>query len=97
MVTTASTEYLDGLVSLNFVPFSLAAWNANQKGQFIQKWGELWTQYVAPERWAQISEQVDPLLVNGWLSSETNILTPLETTLKVWGAYAGDFTWTEFG
>jgi hypothetical protein len=90
MVTTASTEYLDGLVSLNFVPFSLAAWNANQKVEFIQKWGELWAQYVAPERWAQISEQVDPLIVNGWLCSDTNILTPLETTLKVWGAYAGD-------
>ena len=34
MVTTASTEFLDGLVSLNFIPFALAAWNADQRSAF---------------------------------------------------------------
>ena len=90
MVTTASSEYLDGLVSLNFVPFALAAWSSKQRQNFLEKWGDLWTNYVAVEAWAHASEQVDPLLLNGWLNAENNNLTPLELTLKTWGAYAGD-------
>jgi HEAT repeat protein len=90
MVTTASSEYLDGLVSLNFVPFALAAWNSDQRVKFLEKWGELWTRYVSIETWVQADDQVDPLLLNGWLNADSGTLTPLELTLKVWGAYAGD-------
>ena len=90
MVTTASSEYLDGLVTLNFIPFALAAWNAKQRMKFLERWGDLWTHYVAVEAWAQTSEHVDPLLLNGWLNGENSSLTPLELTLKTWGAYAGD-------
>jgi HEAT repeat protein len=90
MVTTASNDYLDGLVSLNFIPFALSAWTDKQRAGFINRWGTLWTQYVSVETWAQISQQVEPELINGWLNSETNNLTPLEWTLKTWGAYAGD-------
>jgi hypothetical protein len=90
MVTSASSEYLDGLVTLNFIPFALAAWNAKQRLKFLEKWGDLWTHHVAVEVWAQTSESVDPMLLNGWLNSENNSLTPLELTLKTWGAYAGD-------
>ena len=90
IVTTASTEYLDGLVSLNFIPFALAAWSNEQRAQLLQKWSELWARYVAVEAWAQTSEQVDPLLLNGWLQNDPVQLTPLELTLKIWGTYAGD-------
>ncbi len=90
MVTTASTEYLDGLVSLNFIPFALAAWNANQKASFLERWSNLWEKYVATETRSLATEQVDPLLLNGWLNADNNILTPLEMTIKIWGAYAGD-------
>jgi hypothetical protein len=90
IVTTASNEYLDGLVSLNFIPFALAAWNAKQRLKFLERWGDLWTHFVAVEAWAQTSEDVDPLLLNSWLDSENSNLTPLELTLKTWGAYAGD-------
>jgi len=90
IVTTASSEYLDGLVTLNFIPFALAAWNAKQCSKFIEKWGDLWNHYVAVEVWAQASKHVDPLLLNSWLNFENNNLTPLELTLKTWGAYAGD-------
>ena len=89
MVTTSSSEYLDGLVTLNFIPFALAAWNAKQRMKFFEKWGDLWTHFVAVEAWAQTSEHVDPLLLNSWLNSENSNLTPLELTLKTWGAYAG--------
>jgi HEAT repeat protein len=90
MVTTASSEFLDGLVTLNFIPFALAGWNARQRRKFTEKWANLWTNFVAVESWAQISEQVDPLVLNGWLDGENYSLTPLELTLKTWGAYAGD-------
>ena len=90
MVTTASTEYLDGLVSLNFIPFSLASWNADQRIRFLEKWSELWARYVANETWAQTGDHVDSLLLNNWLISESHNLSPLEWTLKVWAAYAGD-------
>jgi HEAT repeat protein len=90
MITTASPEFLDGLVSLNFIPLTLSAWSPDQKTEFIQKWSDLWANFVATESWFQSTEQVDSLLLNGWLISEPDISTPLETTLKVWGAFAGD-------
>jgi HEAT repeat protein len=91
IVTTASTEYLDGLVSLNFIPFALAAWTHTQRSEFLQKWAALWEKYVALEAWAQAHiEHVDSLLINGWLKVACDHLTPLELTLKTWGAYAGD-------
>jgi HEAT repeat protein len=91
IVTTASPEYLDGLVTLNFIPFALAAWNDRQSADFLNKWAALWKKYIAVEAWAQGSlEHIDPLLLNGWLSTDSSLLTPLELTLKAWGAYAGD-------
>jgi len=91
IVTTALPEYLDGLVTLNFIPLTLAAWDAERRAQFLQKWGDLWTRYVAVEAWVQnVAPPVDPLLLNHWLLADTTILTPLELTLKAWGAYAGD-------
>ena len=90
MITTASSEYLDGLVSLNFIPFALTAWNSDQRAEFLEKWAELWARHVATESWGQTSELVDPLLLNGWLNTDASSLTPLELTLKVWGVFAGD-------
>ncbi len=91
IVTTALPEYLDGLVTLNFIPLTLAAWDAERRAQFLQNWGDLWTRYVAVEAWAQnIAPPADPLLLNSWLMAENMVLTPLEWTLKAWAAYAGD-------
>lgn len=91
IVTTANPEYLDGLVSLNFIPMYLAAWTLEQRLQFLEIWGALWERYITVETWAQSSlEHVDPLILNRWLISETAALTPLELTLSAWAAYAGD-------
>ncbi|MCQ3937773.1 MAG: hypothetical protein DPW18_12095 [Chloroflexi bacterium] len=91
IVTTGTPEYLDGLIPLGFAPLALCAWTARENLAFIEKWGQLWSQTVAMEAWAQTGpEQVDPLLLNTWLSADNVNLSPLELTLKVWGAYAGD-------
>jgi HEAT repeat protein len=94
MVTTASVEYLDGLVSLNFIPLSLAAWNSKQRINFFERWGKLWQRFVVGESWAKTIEPIDPLLLNSWLNVESDNLSPLELTLKTWGVYAGDLVGT---
>ncbi len=91
IVTTGTPEYLDGLIGLGFAPLSLMTWSVRQSEYFIKQWGEIWSQTVSLEAWAQTGpEQVDPLLLNVWLGAENLNLTPLELTLKAWGAYAGD-------
>jgi len=91
VVTTGAPEYLDGLIGLRFAPLAMAAWTRQREAKFIEAWGQLWTQFVAVEAWAQTGpEQVDPILLNTWLSADSQGLTPFELTLKIWGAYAGD-------
>ena len=91
IVTTGCIDQLNGLVSLGFNPMALIGWDAPKNSRFIQQWGEIWSRTVALEAWAQTGpEQVDPMLLNTWLGMDNINLTPLELTLKVWGAYAGD-------
>jgi HEAT repeat protein len=91
IVTTSCPDQFGGLLSIGFTPLALVAWDGPKAARFIQQWGEVWTRTVASEEWAQSGpEQIDPLLLNAWLTSDHNTLTPLELTLKAWGAYAGD-------
>jgi HEAT repeat protein len=91
IVTTGCVHQLNGLVGLGFNPLALIAWDQKATSKFIQQWGELWSQTIALESWAQTGPvQADPLLLNSWVTSDDLGLTPFELTLKVWGAYAGD-------
>ncbi|MBT3322816.1 MAG: NACHT domain-containing protein [Anaerolineae bacterium] len=91
IITTSSHEYLDKLTQLNFIPLTLRAWNKTQQEEFLSKWGNLWKNHVALEAWVQSGpEQVDPILLNTWLKINLANFSPLELTLKTWGAYAGD-------
>jgi hypothetical protein len=91
IVTAGAPEYLDGLIPLGFHPLALCGWSARQNKKFTEQWGNLWSQTVALEAWAQKDpNRMDPLLLNAWLGTETLNLSPLELTLKIWGAYAGD-------
>jgi|CXWL01.1.fsa_nt_gi HEAT repeat protein len=91
IVTTGAPEYLDGLISIGFAPLTLCGWSHQQDEKFMEQWGQLWSQTVALEAWSQTGpRQVDPLLLNVWLNADNSHLTPLELTLKAWGAYAGD-------
>jgi HEAT repeat protein len=91
IVTTGAPEYLDGLIALGFAPLTLMTWSARDNEKFIEQWGELWSHTVAKEAWSQTGpEQVDPILLNVWLGADNANLSPLELTLKAWGAYAGD-------
>jgi HEAT repeat protein len=91
IVTTGAPEYLGGLTSLGFAPLALMTWSPQQCEKFIEQWGQIWSQTVAMESWSQSGpEHVDPILLNIWLSADNANLSPLELTLKAWGAYAGD-------
>lgn len=91
IITTGAPEYLDGLIPLGFVPLALCVWPERQNQKFIEHWGQLWSDTVALDIVSETApEQVDPLLLNSWLSAGNLNLSPLELTLKVWGAYAGD-------
>ncbi len=91
IITTGCYGQLNGLVSIGFSPLALCSWDAQRNEEFVKQWSELWSRTAVLESWMQTgSEQVDPILLNTWLLSDINGLTPFELTLKVWGAYAGD-------
>ena len=91
IITTGAPEYLDGLITIGFAPLALCTWSKPQIEKFMEQWGTLWSQTVAMEAWTQTGpDMVDPILLNVWLGTDNMHLTPLELTLKAWGAYAGD-------
>jgi HEAT repeat protein len=93
IITTGMPDNFGDLVTLNFIPFTLACWETSDYASFLNNWGTLWSQYVKTETWIQSgSAQVDPLLINTWIGYVNNNLSPLEITLLTWGLYAGDVT-----
>lgn len=91
VVTTGSPDYIDGLLNLGFTAMAILPWSADQQARFLKKWSALWKKYVLPETWAQTGDPaIDNLLLERWLATDNFGLTPLELTLKIWGAFAGD-------
>lgn len=91
IISTASSDYIDGLTRINLFPLSLAAWSQSQKKELTEKWGKAWTEQISPEiRKQNKGVDLDPLLMENWLSGENAYATPLEWSLRLWGAYAGD-------
>jgi HEAT repeat protein len=89
IVTSASPTNLVSLPDLGFFPLSLASWKTEQRSEFITKWGNLWNKFVAEPENSE-PDNLEPLLIAGWLYNNSTNLTPLELTLKVWSAFAGD-------
>jgi HEAT repeat protein len=93
LVVTATPGYIDGLSKLAIFPLGMLAWNDDKRKQFIRKWGSLWHRYLSPEIDKQSGiQETSQLLLDNWLENLGLILSPLEFTLMVWAAYAGDMT-----
>lgn len=91
VITTALPDKVGGLFSLRFLPFTLIGWDSIRKKAFIQKWAEQWQRFVSTEAWAQSGlEMIDPIILDTWSNHGSQVITPLELTLMVWGAFAGD-------
>ncbi len=104
VIVTASMEYIGRLRGLGLHPVTMASWGKSEEQAFVSNWSTLWKRYVNPEIWSfdydiphdqdvmglpPAPTQIDPMMINSWLNDQST-QTPLEFTLKVWSAYAGD-------
>ncbi len=91
MIIAASESNLPGIQLLGLFPIAMASWDRTKARTFIEKWKGLWEEHVAREGWAkQLPPKIESWIINGWLFHETTMVSPLDLTLKVWAAYAGD-------
>jgi hypothetical protein len=77
------------LPTLGFSVLSMAAWTDDDRISFLRRWNQSWTKWIAPTQKSQASRINQKQLIN-WLSIDNTLRKPLEYTLKVWSAYAGD-------
>ncbi len=90
VAAAVSAEYYDGMTALGLAPVVMAGWDRYQRMAFIQRWGDLWTRHIEKTVWREENAGLEAGMLNHWLQNETTAFTPLELTLKVWAAYAGD-------
>jgi HEAT repeat protein len=80
----------DGVVKAGLVPVTMAPWSTHEHEAFLTKWAQAWQQYIIPNLPKKRIVDIDPALITGWLLGSVRGLTPLELTVRVWAAYAGD-------
>lgn len=87
----ASPDFIDSLADLGIAPLALASWGHTQRKEFLDRWSDAWAESVEPSVHRQSSLQAVAItLINNWLATDRGFQTPLEWTLKVWGAFTGD-------
>ena len=93
VVITGAPEYLGAITSMGFAPLALSSWNRRRRLRFVTRWASLWSAGgLAGHSAAELPE---PLVLGNWLDLDTQYITPLELTLKVWAACAGDWQGTD--
>ena len=90
IVAAGSFECLDGMTSLGLFPVAVAAWGEEYKEKLVTKWSQQWKRLVLPYYPPAAAPTIETHFLNNWLLSKELPSNPLELTLKVWGAYAGD-------
>lgn len=88
VLSTALPEAVDGFLGSGLEPIAMAGWGEQEKNQFARRWSESWA--VFNNRPSFDETFPDSLFLNSWLTYQADHTTPLEFTLKIWGAYAGD-------
>lgn len=87
-ITTASEDYFDGLHKIESRAFAVASWSRMDRSQFVDKWADVWNQYIANNR-TEFAGADSSFLLKSWLEEDNKILTPFEWTIRIWGLYAG--------
>jgi HEAT repeat protein len=90
IVAAGPTQGYDGLASAGLSPVTIAPWGEHEQRTFLAQWSSAWVQFVVPHIPRNRMDNVDPLLISGWLTGTLRGLTPLEITVRVWAAFAGD-------
>jgi len=90
-IVSTSEDDLYSQEALNLHAYALAGWDDSQKQAYIRQWGQLWTEHITSQSWAsELPEIYDPVILNAWLSDDTQYATPFFMALKTWAVYAGD-------
>ena len=90
-IAAASPDYIDSLANINTFPLALAAWDNNDKAAFCKKWKTIWKRHYIQNDTKTISEdQSHPAVIINWFLHDPSFHTPLEWTLHIWSALAGD-------
>jgi HEAT repeat protein len=89
LVIATGTTFLAGLNHLGLYPVAMASWNEYDRLEFLNLWKEHWLRIFSPGENSR-NETIDPLLITNWISTRDYAINPLEFTIKVWGAFAGD-------
>ncbi|MGA9190157.1 MAG: HEAT repeat domain-containing protein [Anaerolineales bacterium] len=90
MVAAGPVRGYGGLTQAGFAPLAMAPWNDHDQRRFLSRWGEAWQTFVGPNLPKNRLDDVDPVLITGWLQGASHGWTPLELTLRTWAAFAGD-------
>lgn len=90
IVAAGPTVGYTGLAEAGLIPVTMATWTEADRRSFLTKWSQSWIEFVLPTLSKKRIDDIDPLLLNGWLSSVMRGLSPADVTLKTWAAYAGD-------
>ncbi len=81
----------DGLVAqAGLAPAALAPWSDFDRRTFLNRWAAAWQRDVVPKLPKRSLSDIDPALITGWLVGSIRGTSPLELTLRTWGAHAGD-------
>ena len=89
MIITAYPSDFAGFNLLGLTPLSIAVWNESDKNLFIQKWHQVWRQFIEPDD-LSADYFIDPLLLEKWLVFRDINHSPFDITLKTWATFAGD-------
>ncbi len=90
VVAAGPVRGYDGLARAGLAPVAIAPWTEHEQRQFLSRWGSAWQKSILPSLPKNRMVDLDPALISGWLLGVVRGLTPLEITLRVWAAYAGD-------
>lgn len=92
IVITAAINRAQGLFDLGIEPMVLAGWNRSEIKAFSKKWGVLWGKYIASQPFFDYNNAIDDILINSWQTTDGGFYSPLELTLRLWAAFAGDLS-----
>jgi hypothetical protein len=95
VIVTTSPGNFSGLTQLGLVPVSLASWNEDMTFAFLKSFTHNWKQYIQSFD-GKGENEFDSLFIQNWLKSYNIPQGPMELTLKVWSAYAGDMLGPDF-
>ncbi len=93
-IIAANSDQLDGFMDAGFELIGMAAWTRTDRSAFINRWWQAWQNNIFTRMKLSNNDShfARPEIVLSWLQQDQQISTPLEQTLKIWAALAGDLS-----